>query len=423
MTIDARLPRELGKGALPDHPAVKTPWEKLVSFYDAYHFILRNNAAFGSVFTEVMRILIPDYRERITRMCEINYKKFYDLFSGPFGPIGKDMENGFPFVQGAYISGLSSDSGDERLLMYGRVNDFGLNRIEKELDNCPFDIQGSEVCRISAYITEAIGTAYADAWEDETSRKLEYNMFEARGCGDLHCRFVIENREKYPLPEGAQTEKEIWEIFGPIATEDYIKYTPEDKMLKDPQQFRPETDFQYRSGFDHIYGAAEYYNSHTPGPEFLLGINYIVPVLDDMLAKNEIRIEQLNNLIEGICCSAGKMMFADFYAKRGLRDWMGVPSEINDGRVLGAYIDLLMQMWKSDFTTVAFNKDEVIFDIRKLGGYEHMSPHVIRGYIALWYGMARTLVSPQWAVWRDDEGIDEDVIRIKIARKIDKFSR
>ena len=29
--IDDRLPKEVGAGALPVHPAVKTPWEKLIS--------------------------------------------------------------------------------------------------------------------------------------------------------------------------------------------------------------------------------------------------------------------------------------------------------------------------------------------------------------------------------------------------------
>jgi hypothetical protein len=72
---------------------------------------------------------------------------------------------------------------------------------------------------------------------------------------------------------------------------------------------------------------------------------------------------------------------------------------------------------------VAFNKDEVIYDIQKFGGEQHKSPHVVKGYVALWYGMARTLVGNQWAVWRETEGVPEGVARIKIAKKIDKFCR
>ncbi|MDR0401200.1 MAG: hypothetical protein LBH51_09715 [Treponema sp.] len=417
MKIDERIPREVGKGALPDHPAVKTPWEKLVSFHDAYHFVLRNNAAFGAVFTEVLRILIPDYAERAKRMCEINYDIFYGIMAGPYGKIIIEKDNAHPFMAGAFLSGLSSDSGDEALLMYGRVNDFGTNRIEKELDYCPFEIQGSEVCRVSAYITEGNGAGFADA---RGGPKMEYNMMEARGCGDLHCRFVIENREKYPLP-GAKP-KESWEVFGPIATEDHIKVTPEEKMLKEPQHFREECDYTYTNGLYSQRTAAEMYRD-TGMPSFLLGINYVVPVLDQMLANGEVTLEQLNNIIEGLCSAAGKMMFADFFAKKGLRDWLGAPPEVNDGRLLGAYIELLLQMWLGEYSIVAFNKDEVIYDIQKFGGEQHKSPHVVKGYVALWYGMAKTLIGNQWAAWRETEGVPEHVVRIKIAKKIDKFCR
>jgi hypothetical protein len=417
MKIDERIPREVGQGALPDHPAIKTPWEKLVSFHDAYHYILRNNAAFGAVFTEVLRILIPDYAERAKRMCDINYDIFYQIMSGPYGKINLANDNAHPFMVGAFLSGLSSDSGDERLLMYGRVNDFGTHRIEKELDYCPFEIQGSEVCRVSAYITEGNGDGFADA---RGGKKLEYNMMEARGCGDLHCRFVIENRGKYPLPSAKP--KASWEVFGPIVTEDYIKVTPEEKMLKEPQHFREECDYTYTSGLYSRKTATEMFLDNRMS-SFLLGVNYVVPVLDQMLANGEVTQEQLDNVIEGVCSAAGKMMFADFFAKKGLRDWLGAPPEINDGRLLGAYIELLLQMWLGDYSIVAFNKDEVIYDIKKFGGREHQSPHVVKGYIALWYGMARTLIGNQWAAWRESEGVPEDIVRIKIAKKIDKFCR
>jgi hypothetical protein len=417
MKIDERIPREVGQGALPDHPAIKTPWEKLVSFHDAYHFVMRNNAAFGAVFTEVLRILIPDYAERAKRMCDVNYDMFYGIMSSPFGKVNLANDNAHPFMKGAFLSGLSSDSGDETNLMYGRVNDFGTHRIEKELDYCPFEIQGSEVCRISAYITQGIGTAFADTLGGP---KMEYNMMEARGCGDLHCRFIIEDREKYPLPDAKP--KASWEVFGPIATADNAKVTPEEKMIKEPQHFRAECDYTYTSGLYSKKTAAEMFlNNHMSA--FLLGVNYVLPVLEQMLANGEVTQEKLDNIIEGVCTAAGKMMFADFFAKKGLRDWLGAPPEVNDGRLLGAYMEILFQLWLGEYSIVAFNKDEVIYDIKRLGGQEHKSPHVVKGYIALWYGMARTLIGSQWAAWRETEGVPEDVVRVKIAKKIDKFCR
>ena len=48
--IDDRLPKEVGAKSLPLHPAIKTPWEKLISFHDAYHYACRNHAVIGAVY-------------------------------------------------------------------------------------------------------------------------------------------------------------------------------------------------------------------------------------------------------------------------------------------------------------------------------------------------------------------------------------
>jgi hypothetical protein len=199
---ESRIPREVGLGALPDHAAVKTPWEKLVSFYDAYHYANRHNAAMAAGFMEVMRILIPDYDTRCKRLCEASYRAMHGMFSSPYGKIHADNHNVHPFIKGGCIAALFGDSGDERLLMCGRVNDWGPYRAEKELDTCDWDILGSEVCRISTNALQAIGDAYVDK---EGGPTIEYSMVEAKGCGDLHCRIVAESREKYPMPE-----REIW---------------------------------------------------------------------------------------------------------------------------------------------------------------------------------------------------------------------
>jgi hypothetical protein len=89
--------------------------------------------------------------------------------------------------------------------------------------------------------------------------------------------------------------------------------------------------------------------------------------------------------------------------------------------LLGAYIEILLQMRKSDYNLLAFNKDEVVFDIKGFGGTDARSPLVIRGYLAMWYGMAKTLVGTEWAVWRETEGASDDVVRVRIAKKVDKF--
>ena len=62
--IDERIPREVGKGALPDHPAIKTPWERLISYHDTAHFCSRYGAVVAASMMQVYRILVPDFEKR-----------------------------------------------------------------------------------------------------------------------------------------------------------------------------------------------------------------------------------------------------------------------------------------------------------------------------------------------------------------------
>ncbi|MDR1933851.1 MAG: hypothetical protein LBQ57_13630 [Spirochaetales bacterium] len=410
--VDSRIPREVGAGALPDHPAIKTPWEKLISFYDAYHYATRHNAAVAACFMEVMRIIIPDYATRCKRLCEATGRAMKGAFSTAFGKMHKENNGIHPFMQGGYFTALYGDSGDERIGLCGRVNDFGTYRAEKELDVCDWDILGSEVCRISTYggLT-SISQAYGGI-------PMEYHMPEAKGCGDLHCRVVAENRDKYPMPE-----HECWENFGPIATADQIKFTPEEKMFKECQQFREECGYKYRNGLDQEYTAAELYTSG--GATNITGTDYCGLLLKEMVGANEIGMEELSNIITCVFEAAGKTMFAEFFAVKGLRDWLGVPADVKDGRVLGGYIEVILQTILANYTIVEFNKEEVVYDI-PVSGIERriaLRPMLTTAYLAMWYGMSKTLVGSQWSLWRETEGVPEDIIRLKIAKKIDKFCR
>jgi hypothetical protein len=414
MKIDDRIPSEIGKGALPEYAAIKTPWEKLVSFYDAYQYGLRHNAGISALYFEVIRILIPDEVERNKRMCDINYKIFYNIFGSGYGKIHAANHQVPPFVRGAMIAPLFGDSGDERLFMFGRVNDYGTYRVEKELDHCPYEIVGSECCRTSAYITEAQGDVFC---KDGKGKKMDFNMYEARGCGDPHCRFIIESREKYPMPP----RDYAGDTFAPIATEDQIMVTPLEKAYKNPQQFRSECDYQYRSGFN--YQTDPTYQFKFGATTLILGGMYVIPMLDEMIANGEFTKEHIDNVIQCVFEGAGKMRFVDFFAVKGAREWLGVPADIKDGRVLGAYVEMLLRTWSADFEILAFNKDEVIYDISRLGGNEHKSPHTVHALISMWYGIGRTLVGPEWVCERVTDDVADDTIRIKIAKKIDKAAR
>lgn len=417
--IDDRLPKEVGQGALPAHPAVQTPWNKLISYIDAYKYACRHHAGMGAVYQEVLRILIPDYEKRVDLMCKVdvgNKNYVFNKMEVAPGVLYKDIHSANHFLHpffcgtdntGGFRAGCFGDSGDERLFMQGRVNDFGTYRVEKELDACPWDIMGSEICRVSTAALEEIGRAYGE--------HCEYSMVEARGCGDLHCRVICENRDKYPAPP----RKGVWDNFGPCMTEDQIKFTPREEMYDRPQHMRGECDYKYRNGLCmELDSTQEYVGGAVDYP---LGSDYSLNPINLMIKQGLTTQEKADQLIASLFRACGKMMFLDSFAIKGLRDWLGVPEGVNDGRVLGGYIEVLLQTIRCPYTIVAFNKDEVTYDIDRKYFNRKMPIPMTSAYNAMWYGMVKTLVSPEWFVWEETEGVDKSIYRVKIAMKIDKF--
>lgn len=402
-STDARVPWN-ESGTLPKYPALRTPWDKLISFHDAHHYALRHNAVVAATFLQVLRIVIPDYKERANALCDINRAIYINIFSIPQVQKGfKEKQNIPPFVKGYMIGVLAGDQGDEANLMAGRVNDYGTYRFEKELDTCPWDIVGSEFCRATTSYFEALSSTFGEP-------SLEFNMVEARGCGDMHCRVIGENRKKYPMPP----RKEIHETFGPIATADQIKYTPEGSCYKEPQQFRPECGGKYRSGYCAEWTASEMYSQSVVHP---LGSDNVIAVLD----AREPDKEKVQNITKCVFEAAGKMAFSEFAAIKGIRDWLGTPGDLNDGRVLGGLLEVMLQARLIDYTVQAFDKNEVILDIDVKGLEGGNRPLLTTAYLSMWYGMSKTLIGAQWSLWHETEGVPKGVLRLKIAKKIDKY--
>lgn len=404
--IDERIPREVGEGALPNHPGIKTPWDKIFSFHETYQYLVRHIAVVDTAFMEAMRIIVPDYVERSSMMCSINHQILRNMFDMDFVRNGAAVSQNFhPFMKGVFLGGLIGDVGDERQYMPGRVNDFGTYRVEKELDGCPWDILGSEFCRATTATLQAAGESYG-------GEALEYNMVEAKGCGDLHCRIIAESRSKFPM-----ADKAAWERFGPIASSDQIKFTPEEDMLDRPQQFREECDYKLRNGLNTEWTAAELYNSTLINP---LGVTYVVPVLEAKIKSGEVTKEHVQAVIESVCRASGKAAFGEAFAIKGLRDWLGVPNEINDGRVLGGYIEVILQSILCPYKVIAFNHEEVIYEINR-AGLERRVALLTPAYTQMWYGMCKTLVGSRWSLWEETEGVDKEIVKIKIGKKVDKF--
>lgn len=409
--IDARLPKESGVGALPQYAAIRSPWEKLVCYKDAMHYASRYDAVLSAAIMQGFRILVPDYVERAKALCKDAYGRLYYIQSN-FGEYGMDSHNVHPFCRGNFVGALTGDSGDDGLLMCGRVNDFGTYRAEKELDICDWDIVGSELCRATTQSLEGGATAWSQKLRPGT--QLEYHMVEAKGCGDCHCRIVAESREKYPMPPHEQ-----WECFGPVATANQIKYTTEEDMVKESMVFREECNYTFANGTNMEQDSTSVASAIGQSNAASL---YIFPTIDALLREGKLEEKFVDHVIRCVCEAAGKAAFGEHYAKEGLRAWVGAPSEINDGRLMGAHIEMYLQSLCVPYEVEAFNREEVIYVIdRAKLCIMNMAPKLANAHVAYWYGMTKTLVNAQWSLWEEPDHTPDDKLRIKIAKKIDKF--
>lgn len=411
--IDERLPQDFALKFWPGYAAVKSPWDKLMNFKDLTHFIVRADSVLGAVVMQAFRIVCPDYEKRSLLMCETFETVFQQMFIGAKTPEGGDLladdMNAHPFCCGSFFAALEADMGDERNLMCGRVNDFGSYRVEKELDICDWDIVGSDLCRSTIYALEG-GMGNVAEKLHPNGPHLEFNMVEAKGCGDRHCRVVAECRKKWPMPP-----KQKWEHFGPIATDDMIKYTPEEECIKEPQFFRQECSYTWANGANkEIDASVAVVTLRMP-----VACMNLLPCVQAGIQRGMFTEADFDHALHCVCEAAGKAAFGDFFAKEGLRSWLGVPRTIGeDGRLLGGYIEMYLQGRTVEYEIEAFNEEEVIYVMDRASlaaGFEKY----VDALMAYWYGMSKTLINAQWAVWEEDS--PEGKLRLKIAKKIDKY--
>jgi hypothetical protein len=407
--IDERLPQGFGLKAFPGEASIKSPWEKLYGFRDTLYYILRYDCVVGAQMMQAFRIALPDYMKRTDLLCDVSVESCTSSMG-----YSCEMVHAHPFFKGDFLGALSADL-EEYSLLPGRVNDFGTYRIEKELDVCPWDITGSELCRSTVYGMEWGCKACASNYRP--GPELELHMVEAMGCGDRHCRVVGESREKWPMPK----KPEKWDHFGPIATANLVKFTPDEECYKLNKMFREEMDYRYANGTN-----AELDYSAIPYSATFPATDWIIPAAMKAVEKGLMKEEDFDRAIKCVCEAAGKTAFGEFFAKEGLRGWLGVPKEIgdDDGRVLGAYIEMYMQGKMlmrgkgAKYEVEAFNKDEVIY-VADRDAVSSGQPKYLDALLAYWYGMSKTLINTQWALWEEDS--PEGKVRIKIAKKIDKW--
>lgn len=408
--IDERLPKEVGTGYYP----VKSPWDKMISYREAAHYCQRYTNVVAAAVMQAFRILIPDYAERSRIMCTSAYNRSYFVYKMVPGYAEMNAEDMHmhPFMRGNFVGGLVGDEGDEALLMCGRVNDFGTYRVEKELDVCYWDLVGTEVCRSTTQMLQACGDCAADLRPE--GPKMEFHMVEAKGAGDRHCRIVAECRKKFPMPD-----HENWECFGPVATEDQIKFTREEDSVSESMMFREDCDYRFSNGTN----LEADWRSAYPKVNVADANMYILPVVDELIREGKLDATQVDHVLHCVCEAAGKATFLDGFAKEGLRLWMGVPHTIGqeDGRLMGGYLEMFMQSMRWNYQIEAFNSEECVYilDREEMLMGKFGATRTIDAYVWFWYGMTKSLVSAQWSLWEEDS--PEGKLRIKIARKIDKF--
>lgn len=401
--IDYRLPDDFATKYMTPHASWMSPWDKLIGYKEAAHHTGRFDSVLGAAVLQSFRIVCPDYVTRADIMCEA-----FNEVLGAMGPYLSKVSNVHPFFAGEFLGALAADAGDETNLMCGRVNDFGTYRVEKELDVCNWGICGSELCRSTTSGLNAMCTSIADC--NPEGPKMEFNMVEAIGMGNLHCRVVAESREKWPMPE-----KKRWDMLGPVATGDRIKHTPEEECLKEPHVFRGDSNYTYASGINNELDESMI----ASGVNLPVSVFNFYPAIALGVEKGIFTMEEFDRVQKCVCEAAGKAAFGEQFAREGLRSYLGFPREIGeDGRLLGAYIEFYLFSRNVTFDIEAFNKEEVIYVIDR-DELDAGQPQYNDALISYWYGMSKTLISAQWALWEEDS--PKDKLRIKIAKKIDQF--
>lgn len=400
------------KDRLETHKGVETVWGRIIPEKEAYKYTLRSIASFSANLFQVMRILEPDYDTRTAAICNIArimnmsvagtdemqkeyIREYYDEWNIP------------EFTErSSWMGALFGDSGDEYQNMAGRVIQFTPDRVEKELDICPWDIVGSEMCRMT---TAMFMCNFDLCSSDGTTNEMALDMCEARGCGDMHCRIVAEKKDVYNREDQGLLDY-MGQPSGPVHV------TPRERMFKESQVLR-------NGVYTNVFGeekTLEYCYNWSAQMGWVWSVVFPLIEIREMASSEE----EFIRIFKIVFSTAGKNAFIDPFSIEGLRVWLGVPHEIdsNDGRLMGGYIKAQMDLQLVPNELIRFDEEEVRIKVKQddFNGRYEMTPieELTIGYEALWHNMVKTLVSPEWSCWIEDK--DEEDMTIVVARKIDK---
>ena len=392
---------------LQSYKSVRTVWGKLIPEEEAYKYALRHIAAFTANVFQVMRILEPDFEKRTQAICEVAYMFNMGACSDDYKANFYEEWNIPEFCErSSWLGGIVGDQGDEMQNMAGRVIQFTRDRVEKELDTCPWDIVGAELCNMTtAMFTANFNIEAANPGENE----MAINMCEARGCGNPHCRVVAERRDVFNLPEQGWLDH----MQDPVMP---VHDTPEERRVKGCEYLRSGV-YSQAFGEEKDLEAAYRWSMESG---WIWCNSFPLVAIHDMAESDE----EFERIFKIVFSTAGKNEFIEPFAVEGLRSWLGVPREIgdNDPRLMGGYIKNILDTQLVPNELEAFTKDEVRIKVSPdtfIGRFE-MAPieELILGYETMWHNMVKTMVSPEWSCWFEDK--EEEEMTIVVGRKVDK---
>lgn len=389
---------------------MSSPWQAIKGFQETYDFTGRISAAFAVAAFHAMRVVIPDYDRRQTMLSD-NWAMFMDGCWDPDAGQIEPFEDRFdipPFLKDGQIrAAVYADKGDTMNMISGKIWYTTNDRFEKEIHRCDYDIAGPEACDLSlgggCHFCYGLAGCPLNAVDPERI-----------GNGDDYCVAIQETKRKYGKHPNANENDEWdeehreWAAWGPMVG----------KTREKPWPKKPHPEFIDTGYFESPTGArwtaGELYQENVGG----YPIAYAYNVID--LYRNEFTDEEMalwDLVAPALFEACGKFEFVDWHTRKATRDWLNVPANIEDGRVMGAWISMCFQSRDVDCQFLQFDENKTIIegDMAKwdmMGMY----PELNELYKYIFDGNVKTLVGAQWSVDMEED-YDNNKIRYIISKR------
>lgn len=390
-----------------------TPWEQIKSFRETVHFMWRHSALMGVGFMNAFKIIEPDYEKRQTTMSNNWAQQMQFLWSqsDPMGMV-KDFESRHdipPFMKKSlYRSASYCDNGDEFTGMPGYIWYASSDRISKEVHACPIDIIGPDACDLS----NGGGQYFCFGCSGEGKEGMTCYLTQRKGCGDPYCQVLHESSAKYGPNRNADGFD--WECWGPGAT-----YPQEKDQMPNKEECEWMHTGEYISPLNARWTAGEMFRSACQAPLAYAG--HAAGGIRTLTKPED--MEKAMQIVRVVFETAGKFQFGEYNTRKQTREWLGVPADVNDGRVLAAYISMIQQSRCTAWDFVEFTPERCVVEVDAFQqNYFGQYPEFTDAYLAYFDGAAKTLIDTQWVV-RLGENAPEGKIHYVIEKGLYGYRR